>query len=162
MIPLCFTMPSRLLLAQCIPRTLEDKAIVTSQQGVILFSIQVLSFQINLHFPKLQHSVDRVLPSWDSSPWPRAKHEVKSFNGANLLKNFSCFLICPAATWNDLLSSPKCTFFSHLSALLSSVSHFQTKVRAVSSNHSVDWILSRTKTSSSKAHSSISFKFSFN
>lgn len=149
-------MPSRLLLAQCIPR---DKAIVTSQQGVILFSIQILSFQINLHFPKLQHLVDRVLPSWDSSHWPRAEHEVESFNGANL-KNFSCFLICPAATWNDLLSSPNCMFFSYLSASLSAVPHLQTTVKAVSSNHSVDKILSRTKMSSSKTHSSISFKFS--
>lgn len=156
----CFTMSSRLLLAECISRTLGDKAIVTSQQGVILFSIQVLSFQINLHFLKLQHSVDRVLPSWDSSHWPMAEHEVKAFKGANLLKTFSCFLVCPVATWNYLLSSPNSTFFSCLSASLSAVSHFQTKVRTVSSNHSVDWIPSRTKTSSSKAHSSISLKFS--
>lgn len=129
----CFTMPSRLLLAEYISRTLGDKVIVTSQQGVILFSIQVLSFQINLNFLKLRHSVGRVLPSWDSSHWPTPKHEVESFKGANLLKTFSCFLVCPAATWNYLLSSPNSTFFSCLSASLSAVSHFQTKVRAVSS-----------------------------
>lgn len=101
----CFTMPFRLLLAECISRTLGDKARVTFQQGVILFSIQVLSFQINLHFLKLQHSVDRVLPSWTFSHWPRPSTRSRPLMEQIFSK--------PSVAFSSVLRQLGTTFFPH-------------------------------------------------